>query len=273
MENRAYALMTGLFVISLLVALLVVGWWLSDSSRDRVPYLVVSENSVAGLNPYATVRYRGVEVGQVVSIEFAGDDSGEIHVVLEIDPQAPVTDRTMASMSSQGLMGRTVVDLEESAPGGVRLHSSEDDLARIPLDGEVTNLELAMAQTAERLGELAERMAVVLDEENRKALTGILKNLEEISEATPGLLAEMEKTLPSLRKALDGSHQALDGANRVLVEIERLGKTGNRSTLPQLERLLEEWESLARRLGDDPGAVLFAPPPRPGPGEPGYRSP
>ena len=135
MENRAYALMTGLFVVGMLAALLVAGWWLSDSSRDRVPYLVVSENSVAGLSPYATVRFRGVEVGQVTSIDFAGDGTGEIHVMLELDPDAPVTDHTMASMSSQGMMGRTVVDLEDSAPGGERLHSSKDNPVRIPLDG------------------------------------------------------------------------------------------------------------------------------------------
>jgi len=273
MENRAYALMTGLFVVGMLAALLVAGWWLSDSSRDRVPYLVVSENSVAGLNPYATVRYRGVEVGQVVSIAFAADDSGEIHVMLEVDPEAPVTDRTVASMSSQGLMGRTVVDLEEAAPGGERLHSSKDDPARIPLDGEITNLEVAMAQTADRLAELAERMSVLLNEENQQAITGTLKNLEDATAEMPNLLAEIEQTLPALRKTLDGSHQALDGVNRMLKDIERLGQTGADSTLPKLERLLDEWESLARRLGEDPGAFLFAPPPRPGPGEPGYRSP
>jgi phospholipid/cholesterol/gamma-HCH transport system substrate-binding protein len=273
MENRAYALMTGLFVVGLLAALLVAGWWLSDSSRDRVPYLVVSENSVAGLSPYATVRFRGVEVGQVTSIDFAGDGTGEIHVMLELDPDAPVTDRTMASMSSQGMMGRTVVDLEESAPGGERLHSSEDNPARIPLDGEMVNLEMAMARTAERLGELAERMAVLLDEDNRKALAGTLRNLEEATAVAPGLLAELEQTLPTLRKTLDGSNEALAGMNRVLVEIERLGQAGNSSTLPRLERLMDEWEKLARQLGDDPGAVLFAPVPRPGPGEPGYSPP
>ena len=273
MENRAYALMTGLFVVGMLATLLVVGWWLSDSSRDRVPYLVVSENSVAGLSPYATVRFRGVEVGQVTSIDFAGDGTGEIHVMLELDPDAPVTDHTMASMSSQGMMGRTVVDLEDSAPGGERLHSSKDNPVRIPLDGEMVNLEMAMARTAERLGELAERMAVLLDEDNRKALAGTLRNLEEASAVAPGLLAELEQTLPSLRKTLDGSHQALEGVDRVLVEIERLGQSATSSTLPRLERLMDEWEKLARQLGDDPGAVLFAPVPRPGPGEPGYSPP
>ena len=273
MENRAYALMTGLFVVGMLVALLVAGWWLSDSSRDRVPYLVVSENSVAGLSPYATVRFRGVEVGQVTSIAFASDDSGEIHVMLEVDPEAPVTDRTVASMSSQGLMGRTVVDLEEAAPGGERLRSSKGQPVRIPLEGEMANLEVAMAQTADRLAELAERMSVLLNEENQQAVTGILRNLEDTTAEVPDLLAELEQTLPALRQTLDGSHEVLDGINRMLKDIERLGQTGADSTLPKLERLMDEWEKLARQLGDDPGAVLFAPVPRPGPGEPGYRAP
>lgn len=273
MENRAYALITGVFVLAMLAALIAGGWWFSDSGRNRVPYLVVSEDSVAGLNPYATVRYRGVEVGQVTRIEFADDDSGEIHVTLELDRDTPVTEHTVASLSPQGLMGRTVVDLEDAQPGGRQLTSEAGDPARIPLEGEVQNLEQAMARTAARLAELADRMAILFNEDNRRHLAATLQNFEQASAVAPRLMRELEQTLPEVRETLDGSDETLARMNRILAELERLGQTGSASTLPRLEQLLEEWESLARRLEENPGAVLFAPQPRPGPGEPGYSSP
>ena len=70
MENRSHALMTGFFTLTLLVAAILFGVWFNRDRVERVPYLLATTLSVPGLNPQATVRYRGLEVGKVDAIDF-----------------------------------------------------------------------------------------------------------------------------------------------------------------------------------------------------------
>jgi phospholipid/cholesterol/gamma-HCH transport system substrate-binding protein len=69
MENRSYTVGAGLFVL-LLIALLIGGiLWFDERGHLRgVPYDLISNSSVTGLTVGATVRLRGVEIGQVQSI-------------------------------------------------------------------------------------------------------------------------------------------------------------------------------------------------------------
>lgn len=68
MENRAYALITGLFILVLGSAVVGGVLWLGSSAEALSPYVVVSDDSVSGLVEHSTVMYRGVHVGQVSSM-------------------------------------------------------------------------------------------------------------------------------------------------------------------------------------------------------------
>ncbi len=80
MENRSYALMTGIFTIALLVATVLAGLWLNRDKTERSPYEIVTTQSIPGLNPQATVRYRGLEVGRVEEIVFDPKVTGQIMI-------------------------------------------------------------------------------------------------------------------------------------------------------------------------------------------------
>jgi len=51
MESRAYALITGLFVIILGAALIGVYYWLGSYNVEQVPYVITTRHSILGLNP------------------------------------------------------------------------------------------------------------------------------------------------------------------------------------------------------------------------------
>jgi phospholipid/cholesterol/gamma-HCH transport system substrate-binding protein len=78
MENRSHALMTGFFTIALLVAAILVGLWLNRDRTETHPYEIVTTQTLPGLNPQATVRYRGLEVGRVDDIVFDARVTGQI---------------------------------------------------------------------------------------------------------------------------------------------------------------------------------------------------
>ncbi|MCC6295848.1 MAG: MCE family protein, partial [Pseudomonadales bacterium] len=90
MERSAYAFATGLFVVLLGLGALAAARWLQGPEVERRPYEVVAKTSVAGLSPYSKVYFRGVEVGQVSAIRFAGDHSRDILIGIELEPRLPV---------------------------------------------------------------------------------------------------------------------------------------------------------------------------------------
>ena len=78
MENRSYALMTGVFTIALVIAAVLAGLWFNRDRTELVPYEIVTTQSIPGLNPQATVRYRGLEIGRVDEIVFDPRVTGQI---------------------------------------------------------------------------------------------------------------------------------------------------------------------------------------------------
>ena len=74
MENRAFALLTGVFVLGVIAAMVVWSQWLGGDTTARVPYRVVSTHPVSGLNEQGTVRYRGISVGRVTRIQLDPKD-------------------------------------------------------------------------------------------------------------------------------------------------------------------------------------------------------
>ena len=134
MENRAHALLTGLFVIGLGLAAALASFWLHDTRQAHTPYLLITQGAVSGLVPYSTVRYRGVEIGQVTTVDFAHDGTRDIHIRIEIQPDIPITANTYATLRYMGITGLAQVELaDDGPPDAPRLPSSSASLARIPM--------------------------------------------------------------------------------------------------------------------------------------------
>src|SRR3954451_203949 len=105
MENKAHALVAGIFVVVVTVLLVVLAAWLSRDTGERDTYEISTRETVTGLQSQAAVRYRGVEVGKVAAIGFDPKAQGNVLIRLEIDRQAPVTADTFATLSYQGVTG------------------------------------------------------------------------------------------------------------------------------------------------------------------------
>src|SRR6185369_14125619 len=120
MESRAYAFITGLFVIGLIVAIFSWASWLAQEPEDRKPYRVVSTTPVSGLNAQAQVRYRGMGVGRVTSIKLDPIDRHKILIDIEVNSDVPVTRGTYAQLGMEGITGIAYVhlldDSQETAP-------------------------------------------------------------------------------------------------------------------------------------------------------------
>ena len=87
MENRSHALLAGIFTVLLTIGIVAAAMWLNRDTQERVLYVLATSGTVAGLNPQAAVRYRGMEVGKVEAIEFDRDNPGQILVRIGVLPR------------------------------------------------------------------------------------------------------------------------------------------------------------------------------------------
>nr|WP_314547227.1 MlaD family protein [uncultured Massilia sp.] len=313
MENRSHALMTGFFTIALLVAAVLVGLWLNRDRTETHPYEIVTTQTIPGLNPQATVRYRGLEVGRVDDIVFDPKVTGQILIKLSIDEGSPVTTTTYATLGYQGVTGIAFIQLDDERTGSPLLNSNAGQVARIPLrPGLLDQLEKRGLAILEKTEHITERVNEVLSKENTDKLSGAIDNIGKAAEAyaaipaqlqptlarLPALETKFDQTMGSVRGAADSIQTTANNYNRLAESLQAPGGPIERAgtaidslggvtsdlelhTLPHVVEMADEAKTSLRAvrrtvngLGDRPQSILFgAPTPEPGPGEPGFVPP
>ena len=313
MENRSYALMTGVFTIALLIATVLAGLWLNRDKTELVPYEIVTTQSIPGLNPQATVRYRGLEVGRVDAIVFDPKVTGQILIRLSVEEGSPITTTTFASLGYQGVTGIAFIQLDDDRTGSPLLKTDPERVGRIPLrPGLLDQLEKRGIAILDSTEQITERLNKLMSDENQKTIIGAFDNISKAAEAygqIPERLGPTIDRLPALANKIDKSLSSFDSfaasATTTVQNYDRLA-TGlqapdgpiNRlndaigslqgvtsdleaETLPHVVRMTDEARTALRSvrrtsdaIGDRPQSILFGGPnQQPGPGEPGFVAP
>ncbi|NML60700.1 MCE family protein [Massilia sp. RP-1-19] len=216
MENRSHALMTGFFTIALLIAAVMAGLWLNRDKVEWVPYQIATTQSIPGLNPQAAVRYRGLEVGKVDEITFDPTTSGRILIRLSVDPEAPVTTSTFASLGYQGVTGIAFIQLDDDKTGSPLLKTDKDRVAVIPLrPGFLDQLEKRGLVILEKAEELMTRADNMLSPENQKTILAAFENVSKTAEAYGEIPRQLEPTLARLPELTRRAEQSMASFNEL----------------------------------------------------------
>jgi len=307
MENRAYALAAGFFVLLLGIALVAGVLWLNRDERvGGVPYAVTTTRAVSGLKVEAPVRYRGVDVGKVETIRFDPTEPGRVVIGITVDPDTPLTRGTYAQLGFQGVTGLSFVQLDDDGAVREPLATAAESPARIPMRPSLfdTGEDLVAA-----FGEIADRLNRLLADDNQKVLIGTLARLDAAAAKATRLAESLEPAATSLaplladtRVAVNDARSVVKRATDMIESISRLAsaleerapvlaQVGNNAdevgaaaraindeTLPRLHELSDELRREVRALdrvltglADRPDSLVFGVPPGPpGPGEAGF---
>jgi phospholipid/cholesterol/gamma-HCH transport system substrate-binding protein len=276
MENRSHALMTGIFTLVLLVAAILAGLWFNRDRTERIPFQIVTTQSIPGLNPQATVRYRGLEVGRVDDIVFDPHATGQILIKMSVNTGSPITTTTFASLGYQGVTGIAFIQLDDDRTGSPLLPSSAKQIARIPLHpGLLDQIEKRGLAILDRTEHITASLDTMLSASNAKKITTAVDNIGKAAEAfavipdklepaiarLPGITAKLDKDLSSFGEtsanvnsaaksyqALAESLQGPDGAitrlnstvTRVGSSVEGVTNDLEFQTLPHLTAMTDE---------------------------------
>jgi phospholipid/cholesterol/gamma-HCH transport system substrate-binding protein len=297
-NNRAYALITGVFVLLLSAAIVSMGVWMSGSHQHTRPYIVVTTGNVGGLRPQSTVSFRGIAAGSVEKIRIDPADARNILIYLNINRDIPVTRATYATLKLQGITGLSQLTLD-NAPGPLAaqpLATNSKSPARIPMHASLLDkLGNSGVQLAAQLDQLVTTLNGLLDTQGRNhfkkllaqtdAASAMLLKLETDLDATahqlPALDVRTQKTLAEVERAASNVSTLSRHLERLATTGQTVGETLTTRTVPQLNAALVQinqaaidMHQLMQSLRRDPQQLLLGPKrPAPGPGEPGYRAP
>lgn len=223
MENKAHALIAGLFTIALLVATIAIGMWLNRDQVEWVPYQIATKLSVPGLNPQAAVRYRGLDVGKVEEITFDPREVGQILVHISVRPDTPITQSTFATLGYQGVTGIAYVQLDDDGSRPVRVPSSEENIARIEmrpsLFDQLQTRGLAILQQTE---ELAKRVNNLMRDENQEKMLAAFDNISKAATELQTIPRQLQPTLSKLPAMTAQAQQTLNSLNALSVDAQKL---------------------------------------------------
>jgi len=219
MERDANYTAVGAFVILVVAMAGLFVYWYSDSRehRDYQRYEIYFEGSVTGLAVGSQVRYLGVDVGRVARISLDPRTAERVQVIVDIDAKAPVSPRTLARLSLQGVTGLLYVDLQQAKAGeSIVPHVLSVKFPVINAARSDFDVLLAtLPDVAGRSRELLARLQDLLSPENTAAVSKTLANVSAASATLPetsrnirDLVVELRATTGETRELMQGLQAA-----------------------------------------------------------------
>jgi len=297
MENKAHALAAGAFVLGLLAVLVGLVVWFTRDNTVRNLYELSTRDAVSGLQPQAMVRYRGIAVGKVTSIDFDPKMKGNVRVRITVDERVPLTTSSFATLSYQGVTGLAFIALDDKGESNVSLKPNNDDPPRIPLKPSMlAQLQDRGEAIINQVDEATKRANRLLSDDNQKRVADALENIAAASASANLLmqrldgtvktgvnpaLARLPDTLDSVKKAAGDVSRVANNFNTTVGRlnapdgpVQRLGEgtkalaqavdSFNAATLPRVNRVADDTSHAVRRLGraadsinDNPQSLLF----------------
>lgn len=302
-----YALI-GAFVLTLGAALVAGVLWLAAGGawqKKYDTYLVVVDESVAGLNLDAPVKYNGVDVGKVQAIALDREHPQRVNLLFAIERGTPIKEDTISVLKTQGLTGIAYVELSGGTPSSPPLltlpGAHHPQIRTSP--SLSARLENVLTSVLAKLDNTSTNINAMLSASNQAALSSALSDMAVVArtiaarkDSIDTSLADAATSLKNTAKATAKMDALADRVGRGADAVEKMGnsvaatslsagktvdsvgvdmKRISTETLPELERLLAELTALSgslRSLTDqtrrDPRGLIFGRTPVPGgPGE------
>ncbi|MFZ6820287.1 MlaD family protein [Undibacterium sp. Ji22W] len=286
MDTKVNYAAVGAFVLMLGVALLAGILWLSvgfGHKKEIQMYLAIVNESVAGLNVDAPVKYLGVTVGKVKSIQLNPAQPEQVVLQFAIEKSTPIKLDTVAVLKTQGLTGIAYVELSGSTAASPYLQVRGD--SPYPIIGTKpslsTRLENVLTTVLANLDRTSANVNAMFSDENRLEVKKILANSSLLIGSLADQRNEVHRLIhsatmtadtaariaPQIEPVLVRISNASDALEKMADEAKLASKSAKQAmqgldggihqitdeTLPELERLLVELNALSasvKRLSD-----------------------
>lgn len=247
MGKRANPVLIGAFVVGA-IALLVTGIVIFGSGRlfaDTTPFVMYFSGSVDGLSVGSPVKFKGVEIGAVKSIQLdLGEEGARIPVWVEIDNKKIVA-------RGAGEFSRDPKVLKEAIERGLRAQLNSQSIVTgllfVQLDYHPETTPTFVAPPDSGLNEIPTIPTTL--EQAQQAAAEIIANLKEIDfdgfgKALRAAIDGINETLssPGLRTALQHLPETLTNLNETLTSVKTFSNNLDKRSAPLLSSIQQASE-------------------------------
>jgi phospholipid/cholesterol/gamma-HCH transport system substrate-binding protein len=245
METRAAYVTIGAFTIAALIGGLLFGAWLSRASfgEPRTAYDVYFETGISGIAVGSEVQFNGVHAGQVDDIAIDSKNPKRIRVQISVGPDIPIQEGATATVLPRGITGTSYIQIESADHAGPPL-VAEAGQPRPVIPSEPSPVQEVLGGAPELLHEtqvVLERVADVLDENNRRSFAGTLTNMQRLTKDLADQTATLQTVLPEIEKAATDVQDAA-------AAVEKLGNTGTAVVDDDVKPLVTDLHALVENV-------------------------
>lgn len=295
MESKINYTLVGLFVILLLAGLVSFVIWLKqlNTQNEFDYYHVYMNESVAGLNPDASVKYKGVNIGTVAHIGINPKNLEQVELLLKIQHAIKITSETRATLKSFGITGLTFIELSGSNTNALPLKRSGNKIPVIP------SIPSVYAKLDGAFNAFSKKSTIALDNFNQLLNEDNIKNINTVLLEAKLLLRDIRNEIGSFHKLLENgivmektATRAFENVNTASISVHKMANMLNKnyadvgSNLEQdvhqslesfnklmydLDLLTDDLQRTIQSIENSPSDLLFKKrQSKPGPGEVNY---
>ena len=185
-------------------------------------YLAIVEESVAGLNVNAPVKYNGVDVGKVQNIQLDPGNPERVQLMFAIERGTPIKVDTVAVLKTQGLTGIAYVELDGGAKNAAPLLATAQQ--KFPViqtkPSLSTRLENMLTTLLTKLDNTTNNIDSLISQENQQAFKSALADIAIVSRTIAARKTEIDAGIVNAARTADNTARATQKLNPMLDKIE-----------------------------------------------------
>lgn len=264
MQPRVNYFVVGIFVVILAALGITIGLWLSISQRKpHDTYLLYMREPVSGLAVQAPVKFNGVEVGYVGSIQLNPKDPQQVRLELQIEEGTPINQSTTATLMAQGVTGVTYIGLKAAAPTAPPLPILPGE--KYPIipcrPSLLVQINTALTALTVDMQQINHILHTLFSEQNQTAISASLQNIRAITQT-------LSDHAPEVGDGIRNANQALQTSKTLMQSLSREAVPNATQMMKRMNQVLDNVQQLTHTLQNNPSALVRGKATEPlGPGE------
>lgn len=251
METKVNYLLIGLFVLLLGAGAISGIFWLGarPTHKNYNRYWVYMTESVSGLTPDASVKYKGVEIGRLIELKLDEKNPELVRLLLEVAPETPIKKDTLAILEFHGLTGIGFINLKPQSSNSPPLPANPTPPYTVIKSGPslFKRLDEGISVLLRSLTKTSDNLNALLEGPSADDLAASLTDLKH-------LLASLTRQGPSFAKLLQATTHTMVQSAKISDQLPALLQQ-TQDTLHQFQTAGASMGTMANALGHQSNAI------------------
>ncbi|MDD5052792.1 MAG: MlaD family protein [Sulfuricurvum sp.] len=259
MESRVNYTVVGIFILVLSSALIAFAFWLGKYNQNESNYhryYVYLTESVSGLSPEASVKFHGVDVGMVETVQINPKNSEEVILTLKIKKETPIKTDSSAVLKFYGITGLAFIEIIGGSKDAPLLITNADQYATIPASPSIIKrLDESLSNVASKLSVTLERADRLFSDKNVDNVAQSLEHLRSLTTQIDAYQSEIKQLLSQSSTLETNATESLLTMKEAATSVKNSSNSFNTliqtkmtSTLDSLQATSLESHALIRKI-------------------------